>query len=84
MTNDMKYLLDSNIISDFHDEFSSGHPKISGKLTSLTDTDRIYISILTLYELEYGWANALDDEEGGDQTENSRSPGRLRSFAALC
>lgn len=63
MTNDMKYLLDSNIISDFYDKFSSGHSKISGKLTSLTDADRVYISILTLYELEYGWANAPDEKK---------------------
>ena len=46
----MKYLLDSNIISDFYDKFSSGHSKISKRLGSLTDADRVYISILTLYE----------------------------------
>ncbi len=59
----MKYLLDSNIVSDFYDKFSAGYPNISQKLSSLVDTDSVYISILTLYELEYGWANAPDEKK---------------------
>ncbi len=59
----MKYLLDSNIVSDFYDKFSTGYPKISQKLSSLADTDGVYISILTLYEFEYGWANAPDKKK---------------------
>ena len=59
----MKYLLDSNIVSEFYDKFSAGYPKISQKLSSLADADSVYISILTLYELEYGWANAPDEKK---------------------
>jgi predicted nucleic acid-binding protein len=59
----MNYLLDSNTVSELYDKFSAGYPKISQKLGSLTDDDQVYISILTLYELEYGWANASDEKK---------------------
>jgi predicted nucleic acid-binding protein len=55
----MKYLLDSNIISDFYDPFSVGHLQIYYRLTQLTAND--HVSILSLYELEYGFANARED-----------------------
>ena len=54
----MKYLLDSNTVSDFYDKYSAGHPEICTKLSSLDDSDTLCISILTLYEMEYGYANA--------------------------
>ena len=59
----MKYLLDSNTVSDFYDKFSTGYPKISQQLSALTDAESVYISILTLYELEYGHANAPDEKK---------------------
>ncbi|RLC07822.1 MAG: hypothetical protein DRI57_25220 [Deltaproteobacteria bacterium] len=59
----MKYLLDSNIVSDFYDKFSAGYLGIYANLSSLKDTDSVCISILTLYELEYGYANASDDKK---------------------
>ncbi len=59
----MKYLLDSNIISDFYDKYSEVNPKIFQKLESLSDEDHIYVSILTLFEFEYGWANAPEDKK---------------------
>ncbi len=57
----MKYLLDSNIISDFYDPLSVGHPQIYYRLTQLTANDRVFVSILSLYELEYGFANTRED-----------------------
>lgn len=59
----MKYLLDSNIISEFYDKFSAGHHLITQRLTALSDDDMVYMSILTLYELEYGYAHAPDDKK---------------------
>lgn len=59
----MNYLLDSNTVSDLYDKWSPDHPKISQKLRSLADTDRVYVALLTLYELEYGWANAPDEKK---------------------
>ncbi|MEN8216180.1 MAG: type II toxin-antitoxin system VapC family toxin [Pseudomonadota bacterium] len=58
-----KYLFDSDTISDLYDQFSDGHLKIFEKLSSLKDTDEVYISILTLYEFEYGYANAPSDKK---------------------
>jgi predicted nucleic acid-binding protein len=58
-----KYLFDSNSISDLYDQFSKGHLKIFEKLSSLKGTDDVYISILTLYEFEYGYANAPDEKK---------------------
>lgn len=59
----MKYLFDSNIISDFYDPFSDGHFKIYKRLNQLTENDQIFISILSLYELEYGFANAKEEHK---------------------
>ncbi len=53
-----RYLLDSNTVSDFYDKSSAGHPRIANRLLSLQSDDSAYLSILTLYELEYGFANA--------------------------
>lgn len=58
----MIYLLDSNTISDFYDKGSVNHPKILNKIAKLKDTDNVAISVLTLYELEYGLANAPDNK----------------------
>jgi len=60
----MNYLLDSNTVSDLYDKWSKDHAKISQKLCSLPDSDTVYVSILTFYELEYGWANAPHDKKG--------------------
>jgi predicted nucleic acid-binding protein len=59
----MNYLLDSNTVSDAYDKWSQDHPKIYQKLRSLSDSDCVYVSLLTLYELEYGWANAPDEKK---------------------
>jgi len=58
-----KYLFDSDTISDLYDQFSKGHLKIFEKLSSKNSTDEVYISILTLYEFEYGYANAPDEKK---------------------
>jgi predicted nucleic acid-binding protein len=58
-----KYLFDSNSVSNFYDKSSDGYTKICENLSSLEDTDDVYISILTLYEFEYGYANAPDEKK---------------------
>jgi predicted nucleic acid-binding protein len=58
-----KYLFDSDSVSDFYDKSSDGYTKICENLSSLEDTDEVYISILTLYEFEYGYANAPDEKK---------------------
>jgi tRNA(fMet)-specific endonuclease VapC len=49
-----KYFLDTDIISYLSDSKSNFHEPVFLKLRSLPDKDEILISILTLYELEYG------------------------------
>jgi len=58
-----RYLLDSNTVSDFYDKSAAGHPHIANQLLSLQSDDSVYMSILTLYELEYGFANAPEEKK---------------------
>lgn len=58
-----KYLLDSDTVSDLYDQFSESHIRIFEKLSSLENTDKVYISVLTLYKFEYGHANAPDEKK---------------------
>jgi predicted nucleic acid-binding protein len=59
----MNYLLDSNAVSDFYDKNSTNYPKILTHIAQLKNTDKIAISILTIYELEYGLANAPEHKK---------------------
>lgn len=59
----MKYLLDANTISELYDTASSGHAAISRHVRALTDQDQVFLSMVTLYELEYGWANAPENKQ---------------------
>jgi predicted nucleic acid-binding protein len=54
----MRYLLDSDSLSDLYEPESSGHANIARRAVALGDTDLVVISILALYEMEYGCANA--------------------------
>lgn len=57
----MKYLLDSNIVTDFYDRSAPDHPAICLQLADRGDEDEVFVSIITLYEFEYGLANAPED-----------------------
>ncbi len=59
----MNYLLDSNTVSDLYNRSSPQHPAISKRFAALTDEDAVYASVLTLYEMEYGYANAPEDKK---------------------
>ena len=56
----MKYLFDTNIISDLYDTSTKQHLAIIERLNALSNSDSLAISIVTLYELEYAYANAPD------------------------
>lgn len=49
------YLLDTNIISYLADSKSIHKNKIKSNLTKLNDADIVSVSIITLYELSYGF-----------------------------
>lgn len=57
----MRYLLDTNIVSKLFDKSVNGHLRVREKIASLKDEDEVAVSVLTLYELEYGLANAPDE-----------------------
>lgn len=59
----MKYLFDSNTISDLYDTTSKHHSKIVEKLNAFDDADSVAISIVSIYELEYAYCNAPDDKK---------------------
>lgn len=59
----MRYLLDSDILSEFYEPSSAGHSNVAAKLSSFKDSDTVAISILTIYEFEYGCAKAPDDKK---------------------
>ena len=52
------YLLDTNIISYLADPSSTSHNDILEATKSLPDENRLTISLLTLYELAYGYVRA--------------------------
>ncbi|WP_353573062.1 PIN domain-containing protein, partial [Candidatus Albibeggiatoa sp. nov. BB20] len=56
----MNYLFDSNTLSDFYDRNSIGHQAVFDRLSRLPDSTRIFMSALSLYEFEYGYANASE------------------------
>ncbi|MCK5717489.1 MAG: type II toxin-antitoxin system VapC family toxin [Thiomargarita sp.] len=49
-----KFLFDTNALSALTREQNDGHEKILSKVTFLDDSDELYTSILSLYEMEYG------------------------------
>ncbi len=59
----MAYLLDSNTISDLYDTKTTHHAMILAHFRALTNQEQVAISVLSLYELEYGWANAPDEKK---------------------
>jgi predicted nucleic acid-binding protein len=59
----MRYLLDSDSLSDLYEPNSPGHRSITRRFTALADSDLVFVSILALYELEYGYANAPDERK---------------------
>lgn len=54
----MKYLFDSNTVSDIYNPSSDNHQRVIKKLLALKENDDIFISILTVYEFEYAFANS--------------------------
>ncbi len=59
----MKYLFDSNTLSDIYNSSSVNHDQIIKKLLGLKDEDEIFISILTLYEFEYALSNSPNNKK---------------------
>ena len=57
----MQYLFDTNTISYLLDNQSKFHTKIVKKIIQLSNESKIYISVISLYEIEYGIASAKNN-----------------------
>lgn len=57
----MRFLFDSDSLSDLYNPDSPGHSRIARRFAALGDADFVFVSILAVYELEFGQANAPDD-----------------------
>ena len=58
MKRNRKFLFDTNALSSFTRESNDGYHAISSKVASLNDSDELYASILSIYEMEYGVLHA--------------------------
>ncbi len=54
----MKYILDSDILSYLYDPKSTIYTSVRERFTNLQDEDRIQVSLITIFELEYSIYNA--------------------------
>jgi predicted nucleic acid-binding protein len=59
----MRYLLESDSLSTLYDPEAPEHQAVARRLAALEDSDQVFLSILALYELEYGFANAPDEKK---------------------
>ena len=61
----MKYLLDTDILSDLERPSSSEYANIFQKFCKLPDDTKVYYSILSIYEMQYGasWAKRQLDKQ---------------------
>ena len=57
----MRYLFDTDTVSELYSTDSEIFTKLTSRLTSLQDKDDICISVLTCYELEFWYANAPEN-----------------------
>jgi len=62
MKRNRKFLFDTNALSSFTRESNDGYHAISSKVASLDDSDELYASILSLYEMEYGIRHAKNQK----------------------
>ncbi|CAA6804188.1 MAG: Unknown protein [uncultured Sulfurovum sp.] len=58
-----KYILDTNIVSLLGSEENNENRLIFDKFYNLEDDDIVMVSIITLYEANYGFKNSEDKEQ---------------------
>lgn len=59
----MRFLLDSNTLSDLYEPSSPGGENVLRRMANLRDSDNVVLSVLVFYEMEYGYANAPEDRK---------------------
>ena len=59
----MRYLIDSDILSDLYEITSPDHQQVSHRIAALGEADTLAVSALAFYELEYGYANSSEEKK---------------------
>ncbi len=59
----MIYLVDTNILSYMENRHSPFHKQVKERFTQLAGNDEVFISILTIYELEYSIPLSTPEEK---------------------
>lgn len=59
----MNFLFDTNTLAFLYDENAENHAKIYHKFSTLKSSDSLYVSILSLYEMEYSIFNGEPDKQ---------------------
>ncbi|MEO5358651.1 MAG: type II toxin-antitoxin system VapC family toxin [Nitrospirae bacterium YQR-1] len=53
----MNFLFDTNIVAFLYDKNSKNHTKIYNQFSALKDEDNLFVSVLTIYEMQYSILN---------------------------
>ena len=59
----MRYLLDTNILSDLYNNNSNNHLKIIDHIQKLKKEDEIVVSVLSMYEMSYALQNSPEHKK---------------------
>jgi predicted nucleic acid-binding protein len=62
----MNYLLDLDTVSVLSEPTSPYHETAKHHVKRLSEEDKIYLSVLSIYELRYSLSNTEDEEKKGD------------------
>ncbi|MCP4695725.1 MAG: type II toxin-antitoxin system VapC family toxin, partial [Gammaproteobacteria bacterium] len=79
----MNYLLDSNTVSDFYNSAAPCHDPIINRFERLAENDKIYVSVLSLYEPGYGLANAPEDKKALVRKQLRQAPQDFKLLPAV-
>jgi predicted nucleic acid-binding protein len=59
----MNFLFDTNIVAFLYDKNSKNHTEIYNKFSALKNEDNLFVSSLTIYEMEYGIFNGKPSQQ---------------------
>ena len=68
----MKYILDTNTLSELDKKHSQAHFNIKNRLAALSEEDMVYYSILSIYEMEHGVSWAKERAKDPDTPEKMK------------
>lgn len=79
----MKYLLDTDSVSFLFAKEGNEHELITQKFAVLDDEDIVQVSFMTIFELEYSFSNANDNNKKAEIRETIEQTKRLFQIVPL-